>query len=55
MGTGLLQGALKDMVDGSGDLTVRLDETLSVPLLSTCAAVTARPVREFELLAIDVR
>ncbi|MET0954753.1 MAG: sucrase ferredoxin [Cryobacterium sp.] len=36
-------------------LTVRLDETLSAPLLSTCAAVTARPVREFELLSIDVR
>ncbi|WP_181397237.1 sucrase ferredoxin [Cryobacterium arcticum] len=36
-------------------LTVRLGETLSAPLLSTCAAVTARPVREFELLAIDVR
>lgn len=33
-------------------VTVRLDETFSAPLLSTCAAVAARPVREFGLLSI---
>jgi hypothetical protein len=34
-------------------VTVRLGETMSAPLLSTCAATTARPVRQFELLSIE--
>lgn len=34
-------------------VAVRLAETLSAPLLSTCAATTARPVRQFEMLSID--
>ena len=33
-------------------LTVTLAETLSQPLLSTCAATAARPVREFELRSV---
>jgi hypothetical protein len=38
----------------SGDaVTVRLGETMSPPLLSTCAATTARPVRQFELVSIE--
>jgi hypothetical protein len=32
---------------------VRLGETRSAPLLSTCAATTARPVRQFELHSIE--
>ena len=37
---------------GGKHLTVRLAESLSAPLLSTCAASTPRPVREFELRSI---
>jgi hypothetical protein len=40
---------------GSTELTVHLGETISEPLLSTCAAVTARPVRQFLLRSIDPR
>ena len=36
-------------------VTVVLRETLSEPLLSTCAATRAAPVREFALESIDVR
>jgi hypothetical protein len=40
--------------DHRGDtLTVRLGESMSAPLLSTCAATTARPVRQFELESIE--
>jgi hypothetical protein len=42
--------------DHNGDtVTVRLGETRSAPLLSTCAATAARPVRQFELLSIEPR
>jgi hypothetical protein len=34
-------------------VAVRLGETRSAPLLSTCAATSARPVREFELHSIE--
>ncbi|WP_205750148.1 sucrase ferredoxin [Cryobacterium sp. SO1] len=36
-------------------LVVRLGESRSEPLLSTCAASSAQPVREFELLSISAR
>jgi hypothetical protein len=32
---------------------VRLGETMSAPLLSTCGATTARPVRQFELESVE--
>lgn len=48
------QGAHAVTFDHDGArLTVHLVEALSAPLLSTCAAVTARPVREFELAWLD--
>jgi hypothetical protein len=34
-------------------VTVRLGETMSAPLLSTCGATTARPVRQFELESVE--
>ena len=37
---------------GGKQLAVRLAESLSAPLLSTCAASSAQPVREFELRSI---
>ena len=40
---------------GGEHLLVRLGESRSEPLLSTCAAGTAQPVREFELLSITPR
>ncbi|ASD21866.1 hypothetical protein B7495_06955 [Cryobacterium sp. LW097] len=39
-------------IHGDERLAVKLTESLSAPLLSTCAASTARPVREFELRSI---
>ncbi|POH62187.1 MULTISPECIES: sucrase ferredoxin [Cryobacterium] len=39
-------------IHGDERLAVKLAESLSAPLLSTCAASTARPVREFELRSI---
>jgi hypothetical protein len=42
--------------DHNGEtVTVRLGETRSAPLLSTCAATAARPVRQFELLSVEPR
>jgi len=38
---------------GGEPVAVRLAEILSPPLLSTCAATTARPVRQFEMLSIE--
>lgn len=39
---------------GEGEVVVTLQETLSAPLLSTCTATIAAPVRHFALAAVQV-